>query len=152
MAEDIVQEAFTGLWEKREEFTEESAAKAWMYTVVRHKALNQIRHQKVIAKSLPQLGGEEVDDQNRLNDLIKAEVLGQIHRAIESLPEGCRNIFKLAYFEGLKNQEIADELDLSINTIKTQKARALQLLRLRIDPSILAVFLSCLYFRDFSIN
>jgi RNA polymerase sigma-70 factor (ECF subfamily) len=59
LSEDVAQEAFAGLWEKREEFTSEKAAKAWLFTVVRHKALNHIRHQKVVSKTLPQLEGDE---------------------------------------------------------------------------------------------
>ena len=147
MAEDVVQEAFAGLWEKWDEFDDESSAKAWLYTVVWHKALNQLRHEKVKLKSRPYLASDEVDDRDYLNDLIKAELFGQIHQAIESLPEGCRNIFKLSYFEGLKNQEIADALQLSVNTIKTQKARALQLLRLKFDLSQFALFLAWVHWQ-----
>ena len=74
--------------------------------------------------------------------VLKAEVWGEVYRAIASLPEGCRNVFKLSYLEGLKNQEIADELKISINTVKTQKARALELLKLRLKPE--AFLLLCL--------
>jgi RNA polymerase sigma-70 factor (family 1) len=141
IAEDIAQEAFANLWEIRKQFENETAAKAWLYKVVHHKALNHLRHEKVKIKKLPMLTGNESDEQNYLNSIIKSEALGEIYQAIETLPEGCKRIFKLAYFEGLKNQEIADLLQISPNTVKTHKARALQLLRLKIDPSVLGIFL-----------
>jgi RNA polymerase sigma-70 factor (ECF subfamily) len=50
-------------------------------------------------------------------------------------------VLKLAFFESLRNDEIAERLGVSVNTIKTQKARALQLLRLRLDPLSFTLFL-----------
>ena len=131
------------LWEIRDRFPNEATAKAWLYKAVHHKALNHLRHEQVKLKKAPYLIKTESDEQNYLNNLVKSEVIGHIHQAIETLPEGCKRIFKLAYFEGLKNHEIAEQLDISVNTVKTHKARALQLLRMKIDPQILGMFLLC---------
>jgi RNA polymerase sigma-70 factor (ECF subfamily) len=67
--------------------------------------------------------------------------MGEVHAAIESLPEGCRTVLKMAYFEKLRNEEIAGILDVSVNTVKTQKMRGIKLLRLRLDPLTIALFL-----------
>ncbi|MCU0322455.1 MAG: RNA polymerase sigma-70 factor [Chitinophagaceae bacterium] len=141
VAEDIAQDAFMNLWEIRDRFPNEATAKAWLYKAIRHKALNHIRHEKVKVRKGPDLVTPESDGQNYLNDIVKSEVVGHIHQIIETLPDGCKRIFKLSYFEGLKNHEIASQLNLSVNTVKTHKARALQLLRLKINPELLGLFL-----------
>ena len=62
-----------------------------------------------------------------------------IREAIDKLPEGCRMVLKLAYFEGLKNDEIATELGISINTVKTQRQRAMKLMRLSLTSSTYSI-------------
>ncbi len=132
-AEDLVQEAFVKLWERQDDFTSELSAKTFLYVTVRNACLNRIRHEEVEKKYIKAHNSEEVEEEKGLQQIIQAEVLGEIHNAIEALPQGCRQVLKLAYFEGLKNHEIAEQLGISVNTIKTQKARALQLLRLKLD-------------------
>lgn len=128
-AEDIVQEAFIKFWQRNAEIKDLPAIKTFLYVMVRNACLNHLKHQKVVQK-FAQTQTEVAEEAA----VLKAEVWGEVHRAIASLPEGCRNVFKLSYLEGLKNQEIADELKISINTVKTQKARALELLKLRLKP------------------
>lgn len=128
-AEDIVQEAFIKFWQRNTEIPDLPAIKTFLYVMVRNACLNHLKHQKV-AKKFAETQVTEAEDAA----VLKAEVWGEVHRAIASLPEGCRNVFKLSYLEGLKNQEVADELKISVNTVKTQKARALALLKLRLTP------------------
>jgi RNA polymerase sigma-70 factor (family 1) len=132
-AEDLVQETFVKLWERQEDFTSELSAKTFLYVTTRNACLNRIRHEEVEKKYIKAHNSEAVEEEKGLRRIIQAEVLGEIHNAIEELPQGCRQVLKLAYFEGLKNHEIAEQLGISVNTIKTQKARALQLLRLKLD-------------------
>ncbi len=73
--------------------------------------------------------------------MIEAEVLGEVYKALQKLPEGCRKVINLSYFEGLSNQEVADRLNVSINTVKTQKLRALKMLRLSFRYIFLGIFL-----------
>ena len=148
VAEDIAQEAFISLWEIRDRFSNETTAKAWLYRVVQNKSLNHLRHLRVVSKKSPDLAGEEAVSPDYLDALVKTEALAHIHRAIENLPDGCRRIFKMSYFEGMKNLEIAADLNVSVNTVKTQKARALQLIRLKVDPDLLGLFLLCLKLRS----
>lgn len=131
-AEDIVQNAFIKIWGKEADFSNEMACKGFLYTTIRNAALNFIRHKKVEDKYLEAQEINPVEETKILNSIIRAEVVGEIFRALESLPEGCKKVFKMSYLEELKNQEIADKLQLSINTVKTQKARAVQLLRIKL--------------------
>ena len=79
------------------------------------------------------------ENEKGLSNLIKAEVVMSLREAIDKLPEGCRMVLKLAYFEGLKNDEIASELGISINTVKTQRQRAMKLIRLSLTTSTYAI-------------
>jgi RNA polymerase sigma-70 factor (ECF subfamily) len=143
-AEDIVQDSFLKLWHQGISIKDETATKAYLYQMVRNTCLNKIRHAEVekrfadSQKALP-----NVENEYSLEWIIKAEVLGEIHKAIETLPAGCREVLKLAYFESQKNEEIAQLLGISINTVKTQKARALKLLRLKLPPSAYLLLLLC---------
>ncbi|MCU7549660.1 RNA polymerase sigma-70 factor [Chitinophagaceae bacterium LB-8] len=132
-SEDIVQDVFIKFWKQRSDFDHELSIKTFLYVSVRNACINRIRHEKVEKKFIKAQNSEEVEEEKGLQQMIKAEVLGEIYNAIEELPQGCRQVLKLAYFEGLKNHEIAEQLGISVNTIKTQKARALQLLRLKLD-------------------
>ena len=82
------------------------------------------------------------DDSNYLLDRIEVEILFEVFSKIDELPKECNKIFKLSYIENLSNQEIADKLGISVNTVKSQKSRAKQLLRESLkDLFILALYL-----------
>ncbi len=132
-AEDVAQDAFIKYWNRRGDFPSEKAAKTYLYITVRNDCLNILRHEEVEKKYLDQQDNNKTQEERGLNQIIETEVLGEIYKAIEELPAGCRQVLKLSYFEKLKNDEIATHLQVSINTVKTQKARALQLLRMKLD-------------------
>ncbi|MCK5701208.1 MAG: sigma-70 family RNA polymerase sigma factor, partial [Cyclobacteriaceae bacterium] len=68
--------------------------------------------------------------------LESSEAEGRINRALESLPEKCREIFLMNRFDGLKYREIAEKLDISIKTVETQMSRALKTLREKLSDMI----------------
>lgn len=126
--DDIVQEAFVQLWQKRNRFHDLPAIKAFLYTVVKNHCLNILRHDRVARKygDLLQQNRPEADASQ---GIIEAEALQSIYRALQKLPAGCRDVLHLSYFEEMKNKDIAMQLNVSVNTVKTQKKRALQILR-----------------------
>jgi RNA polymerase sigma-70 factor (ECF subfamily) len=141
-AEDITQEAFITYWNQRHEVAESPAAvKSFLYRTVRNASLNVVRHQHVVAKYEAQHEAVLTEEKTIVNFIIQSEVLSEIYRAIASLPPGCQQISRLGFLEGKKNQEIAEELGISINTVKTQKQRALHLLRLRLKPEAFSFLL-----------
>lgn len=141
-AKDITQDAFLTYWQQAGSIANnETAIKNFLYTTVHNAALNIVRHGKVVGKYTALQGREEPLEVDIMEAMINAEVMAEIHSAIESLPEQYRQISKMGYFEGKKNQEIADELGMSVNTVKKQKQKALELLRLKIRPEMLALFL-----------
>lgn len=132
-AEDIVQEAFVKYWSQREGVAREDVViKSFLYNTVRNASLNTIRHEKVMRKyaneHIP-----AVEEKSTIHNMIRSEVFAEIYMAIKSLPPSCQRISRMAYLESMKNAEIAQKLKLSINTVKTQKKRALQHLRLKLN-------------------
>lgn len=132
-AEDVVQEAFVRLWQRREDFNSMPAIKSFLYLTVRNQCFNINKHQKVVAKHSLLIDGTADFSPYEQQQIVEAEVLENMHRALQELPQGCRTVMHFSYFEGLQNKDIAARLKVSINTVKTQKKRALQILRTAIN-------------------
>ncbi|MGX5691047.1 RNA polymerase sigma-70 factor [Arcticibacter tournemirensis] len=141
-AQDIVQEAFVKYWDYRENIAyERSAVKNYLYTTVKHLSFNVLRHNKIVDNYAQKQSLTEPADQPVIDAIITSEVLAEIHMAIQSLPENYRIISLKGFLAGKKNHEIADELGMSVNTVKKQKQRALQLLRLKLTSDLFAILL-----------
>lgn len=151
-AEDIVGESFIKLWNKRGDFESTQNIKAFMYITVRNACLNylkQVKRDSLNQKQLAYLTGEK--EEFILNEMIRAEVLKEIMNEINNLPEQCGKVLKLAYLDGLKNQEVAKVLNISVHTVKNQKARAIQLLKTRLrDRDLMALLILCTFLRETS--
>ena len=131
VAEDLVQEAFISLWERRNKLKgKEKEAISYLYSAVRNKCLNHIRHQKVRSSSAERIIlATETWEEDHLHRLIRAEVYNTLYKAIEQLPPQCRKIYKLAYFSKMPENKIAETLSISVNSIKSQKQRGKALLK-----------------------
>ncbi|SIN65116.1 RNA polymerase sigma-70 factor [Chitinophaga niabensis] len=141
-AKDIAQEAFVNYLAQQERVSDHPVAiKNFLYSSIRNACLNAQRHEKVVKKFAEQKAAEPAVDASVVQAIIKSEVSGAIHQALQSLPEECQRIIRMGYIDGLKNKKIAELLDISINTVKTQKKRGLQLLRLRLPPELYTFFL-----------
>ena len=140
-AEDIVQEAFLNYWKTGPGLDAGAVAKSYLYTAVRNACLNDLRHLDVRRRHGRSIRPEDLSTAPVIDEIVRAELLGELLAAIETLPEGCRTVLRMAYFEKLGNDEIARLLDISVNTVKTQKMRALRLLRRRLDPLTVTLFL-----------
>lgn len=127
-AEDVVQEAFVKLWQKKTDFYSLNAIKTFLYIIIKNRCLNIYKHDKVV-KKYADLLQDKAGQEDEMDYLLEAEVLEKVHQALQKLPAGCRNVLHLSYFEGMKNKEVAEHLHVSVNTVKTQKQRALHLLR-----------------------
>lgn len=146
-AEDIVQDAFIKLWNKNEVFSTLAAIKSYVYITVKNACLDKLRKNQVADKyqghAEKQLQLLEADF---IEPLITAETTKLIQQAIEGLPEQGKLIFKLS-LSGKKNNEIAEELNISVNTVKTHKQRALSSLRHSLGDSLLIILL--LHYNNF---
>lgn len=125
-AEDIVQQAFADSWEKSREGGAISNLKAYLYRAVRNRSLSFVAKDSLL---------QSVDEVSDAADSSEEEAIYQSERdarlwgAIDKLPAERKKIFLLSKRDGLKYQEIADELHLSVKTVENQMGKALKALR-----------------------
>jgi len=137
VASEIVEDLFLYLWENCEDLVITTSLKAYLYQSVHNRCLKYLRHLKVEQKYNDHLHytltdaelHQPVSDSYPIANLISQELEELVESTIKSLPEKCREIFCLQRFDNLTYPEIAEKLDVSVNTVKTQMARALQKLR-----------------------
>jgi len=141
-AEGIAGEALMKLWERHANFDNIPSIKSFLYTSTRNASLNWIRQQKrnsQRAKELAYLAEES--ESPVMVQIVEAELYREIFLALNTLPPKCRQIFRMLFFEGKDYKQIAQELNLSIDTIRNQKARGLFLIKQRMAFDVLtAVF------------
>jgi RNA polymerase sigma-70 factor (ECF subfamily) len=129
-AEEIVQDVFVKFWDKCSELAPDSSIKSYLYRSVHNTCLNHIKHNKV-KDAYKQHVMHHMDNSFELSweqkdpDKLRAEILDEI----DNLPPRCSEIFKLSRLEGLKYQEIADHMGISIKTVEVQMGKALRVLR-----------------------
>lgn len=125
-AEDVVQQTFTEVWEKLRAGECIENLKAYLFQAVKHRSLSFAMQadMQMPADSLPDVADESEDEAIR-----EAEEYARLWRAIDALPPARREIFLLSKRDGLKQQEIAERLHLSIKTVENQMGKALKSLR-----------------------
>jgi len=129
-AEEVVQEVFVRFWERSDSLNPESSLAAYLYRSVYNTCLNQIKHEKVKENYKAYvLNYMSVESQNLQDSEEQQELLKLVGQAIEELPPRCSEIFKMSRYEGLKYQEIADHLGISLKTVEVQMGKALRVLR-----------------------
>ena len=126
IAEDIVQDVFASLWEENRIFPSQANFRSFLYISIRNAAFDYLRHQNVESRYIE----EDLPAHRFLShdSFQKEEVFRLLFKQIDLLPERCREIF-LLHLEGYDNDAIAKKLSLSIETVKTQKKRAMKTLR-----------------------
>jgi RNA polymerase sigma-70 factor (ECF subfamily) len=143
-AEDIVQDIFVSVFEKKTNFSNQQSLKVYLYQAVKNNAINIIRKAKVDKKYKDWSKNKPTDESSFYHSMIEEESYRILFKAIDKLPPRSKEVL-LLNLEGLKNQDIADHLDLSINTIRTHKANALKLLKedlKHLSPFIFALLMN----------
>ena len=153
-AENIVQDVFVELWENKEMLNMHMNLIAYLFTTIKNKCLNHLRHKLVVQETASKLQEEytislrmnldslEAFDNNLFSD---QDIEKIISRALDTLSEKCRTIFIMSKIEGKKQKEIAQELNISINTIETQMGIAYKKLRIELkDYFPILLFILCL--------
>ncbi len=132
---DIIQETFLNIWEKREVFISVGFFKAYLYKAVRNNCFKYIRDKQVENKYINQQNISE-EGESFLRAIVVEEVHREIINVLNKLPEERRKIMMLV-LAGLNNNQIAEDLKISVNTIKTQKKRAYSYLREELKDTFL---------------
>lgn len=131
IAEDIVQDVFVKLWEKRETI-QGLNIEGYLFRLVRNKCLDHIKYIKVISGKEIDLDNfckfEELYRVDFISDepylLIQEELKSEIQQTIDSLPPRCKEVFVLSRQDGLKNREIAEKLQINIKNVERHLSRA----------------------------
>jgi RNA polymerase sigma-70 factor (ECF subfamily) len=130
VAEEIVQDLFYILWEKRLELKINTSVKAYLFTAVHNRCLKYIKHRDVENKYKKYYLKHESEIDNESHDFENmGDLYGIINQTLNSLPDRCSRIFILNRFEGLKYHEIANKLSISVKTVEANMGKALKLLR-----------------------
>lgn len=147
-AEDVIQDIFLTLWEKRQTLTFTSSLPAYLYSAVRNRIFNHLAHQKVIERYLGSIrdfmekGAYQADDQLR-----EKELTSIIEKEVAALPERMRTVFRLSREESRSHKEIARLLSISDKTSKQQLYKAVKILKLKLSTII--SILSSLFITSF---
>jgi RNA polymerase sigma-70 factor (family 1) len=134
LAQEITSDAFTKLWQSRQSLATEGSIKAWLYSTVRNASIDHLRKVKCLRVSESGLQSATTIEQSVLHTIIQTETIDHIVETVGKLPPQCRRIFRLFYLQGKSYNEIAQELNLSPQTVRNQKQRAAKLLRTMILP------------------
>jgi len=141
-AEDLVQNCFTIIWEKRERLTISTSVKSYLYSTAYNLYIDAYRKNRKISLYLDSLKSEALNEivSESAEDLKKQ--LEVLNKAIEALPPKCREIFILNKKEGLSYKDIARQLDISVKTVEAQIRIALIKIRERLKKnSLIFLFL-----------
>ncbi|BAV05685.1 RNA polymerase sigma-70 factor, ECF subfamily [Filimonas lacunae] len=136
--EDIVQDLFLQLWQKRSTIQINISLRAYLYTAVRYNVFRQIRTGKVRSVLF-----EEAAERMAANTtefiMAEKEMSKQVARVVAALPDKCREVYKLSREEQLTHKEIASRLNISTKTVENQLTIALKRVRASLNTIALIV-------------
>lgn len=133
-AEEIVQDVFLKVWEKREDVDVQKSLKSYLYRITVNKVFNELKHRVVKqkyekhAQNLDQVTGETPESSIQFQELNK-----KLDILLTKLPEQQRTIFIMSRWKGLTNAEIAEQLNLSVRTVENQIYRAAKFIKLHLN-------------------
>jgi len=129
VAEEIVQDIYYYVWEKRETLELTTSVKSYLFKSVYNNSLKYIRHQKIVKNYESKVEREDQPFELQDNYAEIGEILHIIKFTLEQVPDRTREIFELNRNEGLKYQEISDKLNISVKTVEAHMTSILKLFR-----------------------
>lgn len=130
IAEDIVQDAFLQVWERRLTFHVLAEIKSYLYASVRNACLNHLKHERVKQQNEINIQAF-ISHETEEEYILEEEVDALIYKAINTLPKQAQKIVIMT-MNGESNSEIAQKLNIKINTVKSTKLKAYRILRKRL--------------------
>jgi RNA polymerase sigma-70 factor, ECF subfamily len=134
VAEEIVQDVFVSLWEKRKSIKIELSIRSYLYASVKNRCINHLKskYKKISHVSLDIITPDE-SNTITYNDIENKQLIAILETAINQLPEKCRIVFSLSRNTGLTNLQIAHELNISEKTVENQITIALRKLTMFLE-------------------
>ncbi len=149
VAEDIIQEVFLSVWEGRVYLSIDGSLRSYFLRSVYNSAMNYIKHERVVEKYSTsrqrelkeyELNYDNPDRNHIIQKLFNEELNHILNEAIDTLPDKCKEVFKLSYVYDMKRKDISEALNISLRTVDNHIYKALKLIRERLSaypPSLL---------------
>ncbi|RZK77740.1 MAG: RNA polymerase sigma-70 factor [Pedobacter sp.] len=134
VAEEIVHDVFITIWNKADQLTVQQSMKSYLFKAVVNSSLNFIKKEKSNAEKqlvYMKVWDESADEPHDRH--AEEELLNRLEEALKLLPEKCRQVMYLSRFGKLKQQEIADQMNISIKTVKNHLTYGFQKLRIHLE-------------------
>ncbi len=142
-AKDLIHELFLTLWEKRESLNISGSLPAYLFTILKNKIFDLYKHKKVSQRYLDAFQNYLNTNQNASDYLVRHNDLSAvIEKEIAALPARMREVFELSRKTNLSRKEIASELNLSEQTVKSHMHHALRILKTRLGVFMILLFLT----------
>jgi RNA polymerase sigma-70 factor (family 1) len=126
-AEEIVQDLFCRIWKDREKINIESSLNGYLFRAVHNRCLHHIEHSRIVEKHAEEMSFRGQESPENPSDILHyKELQAKIASILEKLPERCGKIFYMNRFEGLKYNEIAEKLSVSVKTVEANMGKALK--------------------------
>ncbi|MDX9772428.1 MAG: RNA polymerase sigma-70 factor [Bacteroidales bacterium] len=126
-SEEIVQDLFFRLWQEKHNLRIESSLNGYLFRSVHNRALHYIEHQKVVSRHAEEMAAKTSPTVEPVTESIYySELQARVAKVLERLPQRCSTIFRMSRFEGLKYNEIADKLAVSLKTVESDMGKALR--------------------------
>jgi len=141
-AEEIVQDVFIKIWERREDVDEQKSFKSYLYRITVNKVFNELKH-RVVKQKYEQhaLNFDQITSETPESSIQFQELNKKLDLLLTQLPEQQRNIFIMSRWKGLSNAEIAESLSLSLRTVENQIYRASKFIKLHLNDDYPIVIL-----------
>lgn len=135
-AEDVVQDLFTRVWAERQGMEVQESVKSYLFTAVRFRALNMLKRRAMEQKHSTSLA-EFIEDLQH-EDYSEEEMrrIERLQEALRALPPQCRTVFTMSCLDGKTYAEIAGELGITVNTVKSHVAKAYRDLRVAAEQGV----------------
>lgn len=146
-AEDLVQDVFFQLWQSMSELDDEKNVGSYLFTLLKNKCLNSLKHKVVEEKYMFQSAKNENEELYHISFSetdgfvsMEERLMTELEIIISKLPEKCQTAFRLKWFEGKKVREIAEIMDISTTMVDKHLAKGLEIARKKLTPDLYIFF------------
>lgn len=144
-SEEIAADSIIKLFKRSHDFESLQNIRAFLFITTRNACFNFLTYSVRENRKINRLDPSPVEDPEKLalSEMIRAEVMREIYKEIEELPEACREVFQLLYLEGKNANEVAKQLNISIVAVWEQRQEAIRLLRtILLKKGLLSILLA----------
>ncbi|MDO5977829.1 RNA polymerase sigma factor [Flavivirga spongiicola] len=135
LCEEIIQDVFIDLWNSREKIQIKISINSYLYACTRYKVFSQFRKNKIIRVELFEDLNKRFQYATPETKLMHQELVEQIDAIVETLPQRCKQVYKLSRGEQLSHKEIAEQLNISTKTVENHITNALKILKMSLGHS-----------------